>query len=521
MDNRLVSVSGDKQAQYLYDYSGARVKKVENGITTWNIGGYYEEEKVLLPAGGQYIKTENRATAASVQSGKGEEIIIIGDDKPVIKDTNTAIWYYFANGIRVAQNSEGTKIWYHTDHLRSSSRITDMNGSEARYYNPVLCRFIQPDSVWDTGPQGLNRYSYCLNNPFKYTDPSGHMYINEGGSGTGAVNGNSGNACQATASSGITASITIENTVTSGINPFTNISTTGSDLISEWNNFSALAGIPALFLDIQNPYKSFKLFSHIHQSTGYVKPDWRGYLGILKNNKGTERISQSAYKYYKGQQTVGNALTLMDFAMNVADLTRNCLDYYSMLQSGHIDRQQYGIMVFMDGVYSAADAGLTVASSNPVIGAIWTGAKAGELGASIYGTVYDLNIPGMKELVVKTAAVSQKLGNLGTLRAVGDEMAGSNLGDPLNGTRQFSGRGMQGWATAGSGLLSADDNWFARASRDIRFRQPVLSRILCTWVLTVAREICSPAAISLLDRPASTPEATSFARSERWYCTHI
>jgi hypothetical protein len=47
-----------------------------------------------------------------------------------------------------------------------------MNG---RMYDPVLARFLSPDPFVQAPDfsQNYNRYSYCLNNPFKYTDPSG------------------------------------------------------------------------------------------------------------------------------------------------------------------------------------------------------------------------------------------------------------------------------------------------------------------------------------------------------------
>jgi len=56
---------------------------------------------------------------------------------------------------------------------------------KARYYDPQLGRFIQPDSmISDTSnPQALNRYSYVLNNPLRFVDPSGkyeedfHFYV--------------------------------------------------------------------------------------------------------------------------------------------------------------------------------------------------------------------------------------------------------------------------------------------------------------------------------------------------------
>jgi len=46
----------------------------------------------------------------------------------------------------------------------------------ARYYNPLIGRFITPDTIVQapSNPQSLNRYSYCLNNPVNRIDPSGH-----------------------------------------------------------------------------------------------------------------------------------------------------------------------------------------------------------------------------------------------------------------------------------------------------------------------------------------------------------
>ena len=50
-----------------------------------------------------------------------------------------------------------------------------MNG---RLYDPKLHRFLQPDNfVQDpSNTQNYNRYGYCVNNPLKYTDPSGEKY---------------------------------------------------------------------------------------------------------------------------------------------------------------------------------------------------------------------------------------------------------------------------------------------------------------------------------------------------------
>lgn len=48
----------------------------------------------------------------------------------------------------------------------------------ARYYDPEIGRFIQPDSIVPdpADSQAYNRYSYVRNSPLVYTDPSGHFW---------------------------------------------------------------------------------------------------------------------------------------------------------------------------------------------------------------------------------------------------------------------------------------------------------------------------------------------------------
>jgi hypothetical protein len=50
-----------------------------------------------------------------------------------------------------------------------------MNG---RVYDPLTAQFLSPDPYIQAPGNWLNynRYSYCLNNPFKYTDPSGEVF---------------------------------------------------------------------------------------------------------------------------------------------------------------------------------------------------------------------------------------------------------------------------------------------------------------------------------------------------------
>ena len=72
---------------------------------------------------------------------------------------------------------------------------------DARLYDPIVGRFASADSLIPSflKSQSFNRYSYCVNNPLKYTDPSGHNYgsIGPGGEidfGGETANGNPSDA---------------------------------------------------------------------------------------------------------------------------------------------------------------------------------------------------------------------------------------------------------------------------------------------------------------------------------------
>ena len=58
----------------------------------------------------------------------------------------------------------------------SDLKIINMNG---RLYDPVISRFFSPDNYVQIPEftQSYNRYSYCLNNPLKYTDPTGQRAV--------------------------------------------------------------------------------------------------------------------------------------------------------------------------------------------------------------------------------------------------------------------------------------------------------------------------------------------------------
>lgn len=182
--NQLESVnqSGSTVAEYFYDHAGRRFKRIEYPSGGGNITTYYL---------GKEFETK-------VYSNGTEE--------------NTT--YYYANGELVARkDQDGSKYYYHNDHLGGTHVVTNesyaivertryypfgrilregnsrnlFTGQEwdnsigmyylvARYYNPIMRRFSQPDTTIPDvfNPQDLNRYSYVRNNPIIYLDSTGH-----------------------------------------------------------------------------------------------------------------------------------------------------------------------------------------------------------------------------------------------------------------------------------------------------------------------------------------------------------
>jgi|GEM_PF-5386869 len=69
--------------------------------------------------------------------------------------------------------SSVTDFGFTSQRSEKSFGLMDYN---ARYYSPVLGRFISPDSLVPdpSSSGGFNRYAYVNNNPFNHTDPSGH-----------------------------------------------------------------------------------------------------------------------------------------------------------------------------------------------------------------------------------------------------------------------------------------------------------------------------------------------------------
>ena len=193
-ENRLIATGG---MSYLYDGDGQRVEKCTQGTSPG--------------------KCATSATGTLYWAGVGGEV----DAETDLSGNVTANYIYFGGGRIAKRDSSKAVHFYYSDHLGSTSLITDANGTMsphpqaesdyypyggkiaitadstsnhykftgkerdgesgldnfgARYDSSSLGRFMSPDLVGpvaQTNPQLLNLYAYTLNNPLRFVDPNG------------------------------------------------------------------------------------------------------------------------------------------------------------------------------------------------------------------------------------------------------------------------------------------------------------------------------------------------------------
>lgn len=138
---------------------------------------------------------------AHKSSSNGYTNTYIADDRVIaIKRGGARTWLHHdrsgsvraltdANGVVVgrlnyapfgeATPATGLANYSHKSNGVEMDRGTGLQYFGARFFDPVLNRFISPDTIvpsaWNT--QAMNRYAYNYNNPLAYTDPSGNQPI--------------------------------------------------------------------------------------------------------------------------------------------------------------------------------------------------------------------------------------------------------------------------------------------------------------------------------------------------------
>jgi len=196
-ENRMTSfVSGSTTTSYVYDGDGRRVKKVtgtETVVFVYNAGGQLIAEygQPQGSGGTSYLTSDHLGSTRLVTDGAG-----------VVKARHDYLPFGEETGAGVGQRT-GPMGYGAMDSTRqrfTSKERDQESGLDyflARYYSASQGRFINPDEftggpdeLYDfaqkastnptfyadiVDPQTLNKYQYCLNNPFKYIDPDGHQ----------------------------------------------------------------------------------------------------------------------------------------------------------------------------------------------------------------------------------------------------------------------------------------------------------------------------------------------------------
>jgi len=130
---------------------------------------------------GMTIATLAHGASAGVNDGSGLQYLLTDHLGSVVAVTNasgtlTSQQRYLPFG--QARTDLNGPLITATDFGYTGQRDNSMGLMDyhARFYDGLLGRFVQPDTITPGGPQGLNRYSYVLNNPVVLKDPTGHAY---------------------------------------------------------------------------------------------------------------------------------------------------------------------------------------------------------------------------------------------------------------------------------------------------------------------------------------------------------
>jgi RHS repeat-associated protein len=183
--NRLVMVAGpDGIVTYAYDVDGNRVKTVQNGTST----RYIVDTNVQLSEVLATVDSHRKVTSSFVYGAAGvisqetagarsyyltdaqSSVRLLSDASGRVTDTFT----YDAFGNLLAQAGTTTVPFLFTGNMLDST--LGLYYLRARYYNPVLGRFLTADPAGGSpaDPATLNKYNYARQDPANFEDPSGN-----------------------------------------------------------------------------------------------------------------------------------------------------------------------------------------------------------------------------------------------------------------------------------------------------------------------------------------------------------
>jgi len=178
VENRVSSAGNET---YVYDGDGKRAKKiVTGGNTTIYVNKYYE---VNVTANPDVVTTSYYLGGKLIAQREGDTLRYVHQDSlsgtSVMSDGTTGESVgsikYFPFGATRPGGSVPTDVKFTGQRLDA----TGLYYYGARYYDAEIGRFVSPDTIVPAvaNPQTWNRYSYVVNNPLKYKDPTGHRLV--------------------------------------------------------------------------------------------------------------------------------------------------------------------------------------------------------------------------------------------------------------------------------------------------------------------------------------------------------
>ena len=178
------AVSTSTAVDFTYDLSGLRTSKTVGGV-----------KHSYLYAGGKLMRETYGSNTL--------DFFYDANGTPYALKYNGTVYYYVTNlqgdVIQIVDASGNTVASYEYDPygkvISTTGTLAEVNPIryrgyyydnetglyylQSRYYDPIICRFINADTQLNVkdGTVGYNLYAYCNNNPAVYSDPTGHSIL--------------------------------------------------------------------------------------------------------------------------------------------------------------------------------------------------------------------------------------------------------------------------------------------------------------------------------------------------------
>jgi len=172
----------------IYNGDGRRVGKSVNGTSNDSSTRYlYEYDRVVLEVSVSGIQTGRNVYGINLLTRQvgGDTLIYMynghADVTALLSITGliAATYYYDAFGNILDQTGTvSNNILYAGYQYDTETGLYYLN---ARMYDPVTARFMQEDTYAGeyNDPLSLNLYTYCKNEPIRYSDPTGHNTLDD------------------------------------------------------------------------------------------------------------------------------------------------------------------------------------------------------------------------------------------------------------------------------------------------------------------------------------------------------